>query len=309
MNRINYLTKKVKQKFQLTLFTESSKLIQVIKRQLKTARPKKIGFYLDNPLFIHLGDQLFFEPALRLISREFDTYIRPTSDMVEYFIKSGAKVITDEKIFDCDVIVTRNELLSEVLLKTKIDIISVNTLSDNMQHRVSEAIAYSLAQYFEIEIPGNFDFAPWKPSAEERQVAADKVLLAPYVDSGWFRVWSFDVYQLSLYAKKFAKDSGFSICLVGGKSDAESKISTVIGTNFEDWRGQFSPCQFMQLLASGRIARVFTFDTFVFHAAVASAVPVTVKIRRSLPKKTRFIRDHFLPSYFGLDHQIDFLQG
>ena len=82
---------------------------------------------MDNPLFIHLGDQLFFEPSLRLISKEFDTYVRPTPDMTEYFIKSGIKVMTDEKIFDCDVIVTRVELLPDVLPKTKADIISVNT--------------------------------------------------------------------------------------------------------------------------------------------------------------------------------------
>jgi hypothetical protein len=60
-------------------------------------------------------------------------------------------------------------------------------------------------------------------------------------------------------------------------------------------------------MASGQIARVFTFDTFVFHVAVAYGVPVTVKIRRRLPKKTRFIREHFVPSYFSQDHKIDFL--
>ena len=44
-----------------------------------------------------------------------------------------------------------------------------------MQHRVSEAIAYNLAQFFEIEIPEQFDFAPWHASASERWVDADKV--------------------------------------------------------------------------------------------------------------------------------------
>ncbi len=309
MSRMKYLTKRVQQKFRQALLPEGSKFIKVIKRQSKPASPKKVGFYLDNPLFIHLGDQLFFEPAIRLISKDFDTYVRPTLDMTEYFIKSGIKIMTDEKIFDCDVIVTRVELLPDVLSKTKADIISVNTLSANMQHRVSEAIAYNLAQFFEIEIPEKFDFAPWHASASERWVDADKVLLAPYVDSGWFRIWSLDVDQLSIHAKKCAEQSGFSLCLVGGKSDIESRIPAGIGTHFEDWRGRFSPCQFAQILTSGQIARVFTFDTFVFHAAVASGVPVTVKIRRSLPKRTQFIREHFLPSYFSLDHQIDFLQG
>jgi hypothetical protein len=307
MSHINYLTKQVQQKFRHALFAKSSKFIRVVERQSKTASPEKIGFYLDNPFFIHLGDQLFFEPALRLITRKFDAYIKPTPDMAEYFIKSGAKVITDEKIFDCDVIVTREELFSEVLSKTKSDIISINTFSDNMRHRISDAIAYSLAQLLKIEIPGNFDFSPWKPSAAGRRVAADKVILAPYVNSGWFRIWNSDVRQLSLLAKIYAEESGLSLSLVGGKEDAESKIPAVIGTDFEDWRNRFTPCQFAQILSSGQIARAFTFDTFVFHTAVACGVPVTVKIRRRFPKKTRFIREHFVPSYSSQGHQIDFL--
>ncbi len=51
----------------------------------KCERLKKIGFYLDNPLFIHLGDQLLFEPALRFVQNELETHIRPTPVMTEYF--------------------------------------------------------------------------------------------------------------------------------------------------------------------------------------------------------------------------------
>jgi len=94
---------------------------------------------------------------------------------------------------------------------------------------------------------------------------------------------------------------------VGGKSDAESEITAAIGTVAEDWRGRFRPCEFAQILASGQVAKVFTFDTFVFHAAVAYSVPVTVKIRRSLPKRKQFVRDYILPSYSSSEHRIDFL--
>ncbi|ESP62639.1 hypothetical protein SMITH_432 [Smithella sp. ME-1] len=52
---------------------------------------------------------------------------------------------------------------------------------------------------------------------------------------------------------------------------------------------------------------MFTFDTFVFHAALAYEIPVTVKIRRSLPKRMQFIKEHFLPSYSSANHQIEFL--
>lgn len=307
LNRIAYLTKKVQQKIQHILFADSSEFIQIINRRSVLARPAKIGFYLDNPLFIHLGDQLFFEPAIRLTKNNFDTCIRPTPDMLEYFIKSGAKVINDGEIFNCDIIVTREELLPDVLSRTKANIIAINTLASDMCYRISESITYSLANVFKIEIPENFDFAPWKPSASQKRVDSEKVILAPFVNSGWFRVWKSDVKRLSLQAKKFAEKAGLSLCLVGGEADAESKIPTVIGAGLEDWRGRFSPCQFAQILASGQIARVFTFDTFVFHAALAYGIPVTVKIRRSFPKRTQFIKEHFLPSYSSANHKIDFL--
>jgi len=307
VNRIAYLTKKIKQNIHHILFADSSGFIQVISRRSMPAGPARIGFYLDNPLFVHLGDQLFFEPALRLTKNNFDTYISPTPDMSEYFIKSGAKVINDSEIFNCDIIVTREELLHDVLSKTKADIIAINTLANDMGYRISESITYGLAHIFKIEIPENFDFAPWKPSVSQKRVAPEKVILAPFVNSGWFRVWKSDVKQLSLQAKKCAEECGLSLCLVGGEADTESRIPAVIGTCLEDWRGRFSPYQFAQILASGKIARVFTFDTFVFHAALAYEIPVTVKIRRSLPKRMQFIKEHFLPSYSSANHQIEFL--
>ena len=307
MKRIAYLTKKVQQKIRHMLFAESSKFIRIIKRKSNSTIPAKICFYLDNQLFIHLGDQFFFEPALRLTAKKFDVYIRPTPDMAEYFVMSGAKVINDEKIFDGDILITREELLPDVLHRTRADIISINTLAENMGYRISEAITYSVAQFLEIEIPQKFDFTPWKPPIAQQRVAAEKVILAPFVESGWFRVWKSDIEQLSLHAKKFADECGFSLCLVGGKTDVASKMPPAIGTDFEDWRGRFSPCQFAQILASGQIARVYTFDTFVFHAAVAYDIPVTVKIRRSFPKKKQFIKKYILPSYSGANTQIDFL--
>ncbi len=249
MSRITYLTKMIQQKFRHTLFAKSSEFIRVVERQSKIASPEKIGFYLDNPFFIHLGDQLFFEPALRLITGKFDAYIKPTPDMAEYFIKSGAKVITNEKIFDCDMIVTREELLPEVLSKTKADIISINTFSEDMRYRISDAIAYSLVQLLKIEIPGDFDFSPWRPSATRQQIADDddKVILAPYVNSGWFRAWNSDVRQLSLLAKTYAEESGLSLFLVGGKEDADSKIPAVIGALF---RGLARPIHSLSVRAN-----------------------------------------------------------
>jgi hypothetical protein len=205
----------------------------IINRRPVLARPVKIGFYLDNPLFIHLCDQLFFEPALRLTKNNFDTCIRPTPEMLEYFINSGAKVINDGEIFNCDIIVTREELLPDVLPRTKANIIAINTLANDMCYRISESITYSLANIFKIEIPENFDFAPRKPSVSQKRVASEKVILAPFVNSGWFRVWESDVKRLSLQAKNFAEECSHSLCLVGGEADAESKIPTVIGADLD----------------------------------------------------------------------------
>jgi len=121
--------------------------MQVIKRRPNVIRPRTIGFYLDKPLFIHLGDQLFFEPVVRLLMKDLDVYIRLAPEMTEYFVKSGAKVINDEKIFACDILVTRDELLPDVLFKTQADILSINTLSTNMRYRITEEITCRLARF------------------------------------------------------------------------------------------------------------------------------------------------------------------
>lgn len=307
MKRLTYLAKKTQQKIRHMLFTESSGFMNVIKRRHDSTIPETICFYLDNPLFIHLGDQLFFEPALRLVASHFNTCIRPTPDMVEYFAMSGAKVVSDETIFDCDILVTREELLPDISGKTRADILSINTLSEKMGCRISEAITRSLSEYLRIDIPQNVDFAPWKPLHSGKRVAAEKIILSPFVESGWFRVWRSDVEHLSAQAKKYADEKCLSICLAGGNAEIRAKVPSIIGNDFEDWRGRFSPYQFAQILASGQIARVFTFDTFVFHAAFAYGIPVTVKIRRSLPRRDQFIRNHILPAYSCAGSRIDFL--
>lgn len=307
MQRIAYMVKKLKQKAGHLLWAESAGFMRMIQRRPDASPPVKIGFYLDNSLFIHLGDQLFFEPVLRLLANQYDTSIRPTPDMTEYFTMSGKQVIRNDKIFDCDILVTREELLPDVVKKTRADIISINTLSNKMGYRISEAITRHLAQYVDGEIPDCFDFSPWKPFDAKKNGGAGKVILAPYVESGWFRVWTSDVERLSLQAKEYAQQYGFTLCLTGGKADTKNQPPSVIGNDFEDWRGRFSPYQFLQILAAGDIARVFTFDTFAFHAAFAYGIPVTVKIRRSFPKRKQFIENHFLPSYSCQENRVIFL--
>lgn len=309
MSRLTYVAKKIQYIAQRALLKESGQFIHCLSLKSQPSCPEKVGFYLDNPTFIHLGDQLFFEPAVRLLAGTFKTCIRPTPAMTEYFTNCGAHVVKDDEIFNCDVIVTRDELLTDVIPKAKgkADIVSINTYSDNMQHRICKAITHGLAHVFQIPIPDHFRFTPWIPLVPVRKAVADKVLLAPYVDSGWFRVRRFDVEQLSHQAKIFAKKSGLSLCLVGGACDAACEIPGCIGSEFEDWRGRFNPYQFTHMLASGHVARVFTFDTFVFHAAVASGVPATIKIRRRSPKKRQFITDHYLPADLCAGQQIDFI--
>lgn len=305
MHRAIYLTRKIQQRFRQAIFTESSNFIKARRRRYE--RPKKIGFYFDNPLFIHLGDQLLLEPALRFVQNEYETYVRPTPVMTEYFIKSGAQIASNEKIFECDCLVTRDELFSEASSKTNANIISINPLARNMQHRYSEAIVHALAKCLAIDIPDDFDFAPWKPVVTHNQYVSSKVILSPYVDSGWFRVRSSDVNQLSLQARQYADQSGFALCLAGGIDDVQKNIPSQIKFSYDDWRNKYSPYEFMNILSSGQIAMVFTFDTFVFHAAVACDIPVAVRIRRRSPRKTSFIKDHFLPAHTTRKPKINFI--
>lgn len=306
MQRIFYIAKKAQQKLSQTFSAESSQFIQ-IKNHLDVANLKTVGFYLDNPLFVHLGDQLFFEPVLRLLSMKYEVYIKPTNAMAEYFAYSRAKLITDERIFDCDVIITRGELLSELMIKTKKPIICVNTLSKSMHKRIVDELICNFSKLFNVIIPDNFIASPWKPIANNIKAKANKVILAPYIDSGWFRVFESDIKQLSFYAKNNAEQSGLALCVIGGISDISSKLPSIIGDSFEDWRGRYSPCEFLNILSSGIVDKVFTFDTFVAHAAVICGVPVTVKIRRALPPKTMFIKKHFLPAYSDANSKIEFL--
>ena len=89
ISRLTYVAKKIQYIVRQALLKDYGKFIHCLSSRSQIACPEKVGFYLDNPTFIHLGDQLFFEPAVRLLAGTFDTCIRPTSAMMEYFTHCG----------------------------------------------------------------------------------------------------------------------------------------------------------------------------------------------------------------------------
>lgn len=70
----------------------------------------RLVFYLNYPLFIHLGDTLWFEPIARLLQMKYTVVIYCNPSIEFYFRDLEYGVINCDQILSTDTIVTRAEL-------------------------------------------------------------------------------------------------------------------------------------------------------------------------------------------------------
>ena len=119
MDKARYLSRKIRSKFLPGPKGVGDAFCKIYGDVIHPNAKVKIGFYLGDSLLTHLGDQLFFEPAIRLCCESRSVMVFPTPGMSDYFSRLGITVVSESELFACDLVVTRRELLPDVIGKAR----------------------------------------------------------------------------------------------------------------------------------------------------------------------------------------------
>lgn len=114
---------------------------------------KKILIFLNNTVYAHLGDQLFFEPLVKqLKNRGFEVIISPTKAMEEYFEKLGYRVERKPDLRCFDLVITRADFF--YMLKEYKNILYVETTG--IDSNICNFIVKNVMGYIGSEIEKNY---------------------------------------------------------------------------------------------------------------------------------------------------------
>ena len=174
-----------------------------------------------------------------------------------------------------------------------------DTVAKIMPSPVCQAIGERLMHLLQITLPDTFSWRPSVPITNGPVDGERLVVLAPFIDSGFFRVTRRDVDSLVRAASMYVEGKGLKLVLIGSAGEKNKKAPRGLPANYDDWRGRFRPAEFAAVMASGAVDRVFTFDTFIAHIALACGLYTVIKMKKSLPKKHAFLLRCIIPPFPG----------
>jgi len=282
--------------------------------------PQKIVFYLCDKEVVHLGDTLWFEPIIRLLSKYYDIAICPMPLMRFYFIKLGYKVIAVNEIGDDSMLVTFRELMYKLrgyrnVLYLNFD---YNLLAKN--EKLIDSMVKSVAKFFKLQCK-DFDMKYQKLIYGDNEIndallkfnlnANSKyIIFSNYIDS-WGRSTTLEMlrsYQLKLmdYAREFErKNPDIQFLYVGSKYDLSSNQTMENTDTFIDLRGKTEVPDLFLLGAMPQIVGYIGFDTFWLHLFNMYDKPGYILLKPGHTDKIdRLIINHVLVPYTDKNNTV-----
>lgn len=278
----------------------------------KIAQDKKqrIVFYLNNSEFVHPGDHLFFEPALRWLAQSHDdVYINPTTLMTPYFQENGYRI--SKSIQNDDLVITRPELLNEIKKQCG-NIICFDTTCSRIDMPIINYFIQALTLLFNLVPTKDFDYCP---SSMKTETALDLtrfqhgnfVLFNNYISSGRFRVGEKKRRQLREFTKQFKQRSRCKIIHVGSSDDLMQDDQVYDFVDI-DLRGKTSISDLFCLAQLPSISATISFDGFSMHLMALNSKPAYVLFRGRWTTKARhYILNYINPPFITKKKQITYI--
>jgi hypothetical protein len=220
--------------------------------------------------------------------------------MISYFQKLGyttAKRVSD--LSDCDIIITRKELFSDVSILKKPTIL-IDTIDTNIIKPLCEHIVFSLSDKLDYKSIITTDFRPRLPRIEPsdliNSLPNNIIVYGNYVDSGWFRIFKHDIFILERTVKILKDTTNSYIVHVGSMRDKNNDHVRYPWIDI-DIRGLTDPEQIIALFQSGKVSACVSFDTFVAHVSMLANIETHVRLKRSFKTKNNFIKRCVIPPF------------
>lgn len=262
--------------------------------------PRSVLLYFPDPAHMHLGDHLFWEPALRhLRDCGLRAAVLPAPAMRGYFESLGHPLAAPEDLGAFDLIATRTEFLFDPALAGR-PVVFFKQKQPYPGRPYCQLLTEQLCQLTRQPAPTDAPPpAPFRnpPPVDGLESGRRYLVFNNYIDSGGFRVFPADRRRLRAACADLAHREGLAVLHVGSAADAARDRSDYPFPR-TDLRGRTTVAQLFSLFALPQVTQSLSFDTFPAHLAMLHGKPATILQRRSWPR-TEFlsVRTCFLPPF------------
>lgn len=294
---------------------------------------KKVIFCFWDPKLVHLGDQLFYQPVIDFLNKQFQVEIITYSAMKNYFSSLGYKTyVLDEKEnekIEGAILITTKDMFWEITRKfSKNNIFfGIEFSSPPKAKRVVEIIFEIILEVFKkLNIScktsdlDNVNLCPIFSSSilEKYKNSSSLKIFLENLDKKFFL---FNNYIFSRFIgigpkrKKMLEDlakekkkEGYLIVHTGSKKDKETDRKKYDFIDY-DLRGITEPLELFKILSLDNVYGVISFDTFIMHVASMLRKDLYIVIKSRLTgKKNENIIKIFVPMASCFKNLIKFVK-
>lgn len=254
-------------------------------------KPDKVVFILDDPLYVHLGDQMFCAPAIiALQNAGIKVKTLLTGDIPEFWkINNVDSSKFDETCFDNAYYFTYMPMLFSRMLRKKPGF-AIAFNAPGIKKRVSVHLCHEVCRIFDVAIdkvptlklPKNMD-----PQLKQQFVdLGDNVwLLGDQLVSGFYR-WSTKKRKVLWQKARELTDKGGKIVYLKGENDKNLPL-LMPGVVALDLRGKTSPDDIFGAMQLPNVKGVISFDNFLMHVCLLCDKKAYVLFRGRYSRKQR----------------------
>lgn len=253
--------------------------------------PKKAIFILDDPLYIHLGDQLFFAPLIIALQQAgFPVEITLPGDLPEFWRSNDVKSTEfDNLSFDDAYCYTYLPMIfSRGINKKPGFAIALNDTT--IPNRVSVHLCQEICRLLEIKIDSVPEFKlPRSLNQDlEQQITSlgDSVwLMNDLLVSGFYRWTSKKRKIIWEKAREIAQEGGKIIYL---KGEHEVQLPYLLPDVIAlDLRGKTSPDDIMGIMQLPNVKGIISFDNYLMHVSLLCHKQALVLFRGRFSRRQR----------------------
>lgn len=257
----------------------------------KTAIPtaKNILFYFNNAEFMHIGDHIFFIKIIKnLMLNGYNVDVTTIPAMQNVFAEIGIRVKAYPNLKDYDLIVSRMELLDNILINKPLVLVN---LTKNLTMPIADDLLVNFAKLFALPTITNslYNFEVFNDKSVIDKFALNEneayILLSPFCNSSFFLVTNAKIERILAFARKEAKDKGCRILLIGSEID-KLKVKFAC-PEFIDLRGQTTIEDILNLCNCPNVMAFIGFDNFIMHAFSIAKKQSFVVYRGRIGEKRR----------------------
>ncbi len=264
----------------------------------------KVLFYFPDPVMMHLGDHLFFEPVCRLFIRNgYNVEIAPTDLMAGYFTGNNYKVVNSANLGNYDLIITSTRFLIS-LNKIKCNIIYVRTeCPDINKPLINDLIdKFSYLFKFEMTVPAKpLYYKSGEPVSIKMEKNKQYIIYNNYLVSGSFRVNPKLFSRLEQFIIRFLKENpGFGVIHTGTSRDLAKDKKSYSFVDI-DLRGKTSVKDLFDLCSVENVRYYIGFDGFLMHLFFLQNKKAYVMSRGRWSK----IAEYFLENYIDPPYYVE----